>query len=145
VFSPPTLVAGTENGVLLRRAVAFLLDVGLWVVVSSVPVIADLLVYTRATATSSVTIAYGGIVFLCYLAVTQGAAGQTISKYLVGIGVADAEGGPCSWGQAAGRSLVLLVDIALLGLPAIVSVLRSDRRQRVGDRVAGAVVVRATR
>jgi uncharacterized RDD family membrane protein YckC len=143
--SPPTLHPGTETEVLVRRAAAAGLDATIWVLVSSVPLVADLLVYTRPTLTSSTTVAYGGLVFLAYLAVAQGATGQTAGKYLTGVGVADVDGGPCSWGQAAGRSLLLLVDIALVGLPAVASIALSDRRQRVGDRVAGTVVVRATR
>jgi uncharacterized RDD family membrane protein YckC len=145
VLSRPRLRPGTESDVLHRRAAAVVLDVGLWLLVSSVPVVADLLVYTSESPTSLRSISYGGLVFLLYLAITQGATGQTVGKYLLGVGVGDTDGGPCSWRQAAGRSVLLLVDIALLGLPAVVSMALSDSRQRVGDRAAGTVVVRAER
>lgn len=140
VRPPFVLRIGTEadTDVLARRAVAFAVDVGAWLVVTSLPGF-------ELLSTGATSVSYGALGFLAYLAVTQAAFAQTLGKYLLGVGVADATGGPPSTGQAVGRSLLLAVDAVALGVPALVSVAFSDRRQRVGDRAVGTVVVRAER
>lgn len=63
-----------------------------------------------------------------------------------GIRFGDVDGdNPCSFSQASGGSLFLIVVIAILGIPALLSMYFSENRQRIGDRVAGTLVVRAKR
>lgn len=69
--------------------------------------------------------------------------GQTPGKRLLGLRVISASGHPMTPYQAAVRNLLRIVDQipGLYGV-GIVSVLLTDRSQRLGDLVAGTVVVR---
>ncbi|MFC6952927.1 RDD family protein [Halorubellus litoreus] len=80
---------------------------------------------------------------LSYHALLEWQYGQTIGKYLVKIRAADADGSTLSLRTAVVRNVLRLVDF----LPAfyalgIATVALSDRRRRLGDRVADTVVVR---
>jgi len=69
--------------------------------------------------------------------------GQTIGKYLVAIRVVAADGGDLSLRSATVRNALRVVDVLpVFYLVGIVSVVASDRKQRLGDRVADTVVVR---
>lgn len=139
----PRLQMGTAGETLARRAGAFLIDVTLWLQVGGSIGLNDLSIYLGEGG--RVSIQYGGVFFLFYLTVAHAVSAQTVGKGLLGIAVADRDGGPCSFKQAGYRSLLLLLDLALGGLVALLSILDSETNQRVGDRVAGTVVVRAHR
>jgi uncharacterized RDD family membrane protein YckC len=69
--------------------------------------------------------------------------GQSLGKKALKIRVVRADGGPAGLGRGLARSLLLLVDAFLLGpFIGVVSILSTNRRIRVGDLVAGTVVVR---
>lgn len=69
-------------------------------------------------------------------------AGQTLGKRLVGIRVVDADGKRPSLWRAVVRNLMRLIDSpCVIGLPGFMSVSMSERRQRMGDRLAGTIVV----
>jgi len=68
--------------------------------------------------------------------------GQTLGKKLVGIRVISEAGGAITFQQAAVRNLLRLVDaLPFLYLVGIILIWMSDKRQRLGDRVANTVVV----
>lgn len=70
-------------------------------------------------------------------------AGQTPGKALLGLRVATVEGGPVRFRHAAIRAALGLVDFGLtFGVGAVLSPLLSSRNQRLGDLVAGTVVLR---
>lgn len=94
------------------------------------------------------------IVFLaqwCYFAVLEGWKGTTPGKALLGLRVVTLEGRPITFASAALRNLLRAADalpvshfwwaIAPAGL---ISMLATDRNQRVGDLVAGTMVVKKT-
>jgi uncharacterized RDD family membrane protein YckC len=88
-------------------------------------------------------VAYGlGVV--AYYLLLEGYLGRTVGKMAAGIKVVtagtDEVPGP---GRAAIRTALRLVDGLGNYLVAFVTVLASDRRQRLGDMVAGTQVVRA--
>jgi uncharacterized RDD family membrane protein YckC len=89
-----------------------------------------------------ITIDYAWILFFVYYTVMTALFAQTIGKASMRIAVADENGGRCSGKQAVYRSVLLVVDFALGGLVGLLSILDSETNQRVGDRVAGTVVVR---
>ncbi len=68
--------------------------------------------------------------------------GATPGKRALHLRVVSVDGGSITVGQAVVRSLLLLVDTFLVGLVGLIVATSSDRRQRVGDRVAKTVVVR---
>ena len=69
--------------------------------------------------------------------------GRTPGKAAMGLRVVTLEGAPVAFRHAAIRAALGLVDFALTsGAAAVFTVLLSRRSQRVGDHVAGTVVVR---
>ena len=81
--------------------------------------------------------------FLAQSAVFDGYFGRTLGKKLLGIRVVREEDGraPGPWRAALRASTFLFVDM-FLGVPAM---LRSPKRQRVGDVAASTLVVRDSR
>ena len=69
--------------------------------------------------------------------------GRTPGKALMGLRVVTVEGGPVRFRHAAIRAALGLIDFGLtFGLAAVLSSLLSKRSQRLGDFVAGTVVLR---
>jgi uncharacterized RDD family membrane protein YckC len=81
---------------------------------------------------------------LVYFTVLEGAAGRTVGKALFGLIVVETDGSPVGYRGALVRTLLRPVDqFPTLYLLGFGSMLTSDRRQRVGDRLANTVVVTA--
>ena len=70
--------------------------------------------------------------------------GRTIGKRALGLRVVTVDGAPITFGQASIRSLLSIVDFFLppLGVVATWTVLLGKRNQRVGDHLAGTLVLR---
>jgi uncharacterized RDD family membrane protein YckC len=69
--------------------------------------------------------------------------GRTLGKAAMGLRVVTREGAPERFRHAAIRAIIGFVEIyALLGVPAVVSIVTSRRDQRLGDLVAGTLVLR---
>ena len=71
--------------------------------------------------------------------------GQTVGKRVMGLRVLSVEGYPAGWLALTLRTIVLPIDVLIpLPIPGVLglaSIALSDRRQRLGDLVAGTVVV----
>jgi uncharacterized RDD family membrane protein YckC len=84
------------------------------------------------------------IVYLSYFIVSEGFWSRTIGKYHQGLIVRRLDGEKIGWSQALIRGLMIVFELNPLlfgGLPAGLAVLSSDRKQRIGDMLAGTVVV----
>lgn len=69
--------------------------------------------------------------------------GRTVGKMAMGLRAVTVEGAPIGFRHAAIRAAVGMVDFYMtVGIAATASILFSRRHQRLGDRVAGTVVVR---
>jgi uncharacterized RDD family membrane protein YckC len=77
-----------------------------------------------------------------YFVVMEATLGATLGKLLVGLRVQRADGARVGWGASLVRNLLRPIDLAFLGLVGAALIWGSPRRQRLGDRVAGTVVVR---
>jgi uncharacterized RDD family membrane protein YckC len=88
---------------------------------------------------------YSGILWpilvLLYYFLQEGSTGRTLGKRLYGLTVIDIRGGrqKCTWVQAAVRTLLLPLEMILIGAIAI-SV--TPRKQRIADLIAGTLVVK---
>src|SRR5262249_31935673 len=73
--------------------------------------------------------------------------GATLGKLLVGLRVRMVSGSRCSFGAAALRELGWVADLFPYCLPilGLLRALQSPKRQRIGDRLAGTMVVTAAR
>jgi len=86
------------------------------------------------------------LVYLGYFLVTEGLWSQTIGKKLFGLRVVRVDGAPCGFRESAIRTAFRLLEVnpVLLGvLPGGIAVLVTERNQRLGDVVAGTLVVDA--
>lgn len=88
-------------------------------------------------------IAYGLIVIL-YYAILEGTLGATLGKRLVKIKVVKEDGSACGIGPAFVRTLLRFIDaLPFLYIIGLVLIARLEKKQRLGDRLAGTVVVKA--
>lgn len=71
----------------------------------------------------------------------EGLHGATLGKFVCGLRVTNESGGTCGLKAALVRNLAFLIDGLLFGLIAYQSMERSQRKQRVGDRLAHTLVV----
>ena len=89
------------------------------------------------------TLVGAGVVAVPYHVLLEGTAGRTPGKALLGIAVVREDGGPCTYVRAGVRTALRVVDWLPAGyLLGLLSIALTERRQRVGDRLAGTVVVR---
>jgi CAAX protease family protein len=124
-----------------RRALAALLDNVVWIVFFFwiAAAIVDGAFLLSDTAGLVAVIAFFSLWFN-YFAFCEWRWGQTIGKNATGLEVRSLDGAErLSYGQASIRNLLRLIDFFVIGELMIVS---SARKQRLGDRAAGTVVVR---
>jgi len=85
------------------------------------------------------------VAYLAYYLVFEFAFSSTPAKWMNGLVVRDFQGRRCSLRQTTIRTLTRLIEVNPLllgGLPAAAQILWSQNKQRLGDRLAGTVVVR---
>ncbi len=83
------------------------------------------------------------IVYFGYFIYLEGSRGQTIGKMITRIRVVREDGRPIDMNQAFTRNILRIIDGFILYLIGAILIWRSDKKQRLGDRVAGTVVVKA--
>ncbi len=85
-----------------------------------------------------------GLIVLLYFAILEGTMGATFGKKLVKIKVVREDGSACGIGPALVRTLLRIIDeLPFLYIIGMVLIARSDKRQRLGDRLAKTVVIKA--
>jgi len=147
---PGPLPAGTAYAGLGIRAVALVID-GLASLVVAIPLAAsqDGLQASNGSfraELSGVPFLVAVVAWLAYMTLAEATVGASLGKLLVGVRVRRAEGGRLSVPGAVVRNLLRLIDALPYFIPYLVggvAVARSPQRQRLGDRAAGTVVVRA--
>ncbi len=151
----PDLVVETPEGSALRyeiagagtRTVAAAVDLLLW---ATVMLSAAALFLVTGLGASVVLVASAVIVSLVLYSFLFAAlwSGRTPGKALVGIRVLDEDGFPASSGQHFLRALFFPLEAVALAFPvplAVALVAATPRRQRLGDLVAGTLVLREPR
>jgi len=84
--------------------------------------------------------------FFLYFVLMEGFFGTTVGKMIFRVRIVKEDGRPCGLGAAVVRNLLRFID----GLPALyligaILIMRSNNKQRLGDRVAKTVVVKLRR
>ena len=82
------------------------------------------------------------VIFLGYYTLLEGGAGASVGKLVCGIKVVDESGAKCSYRQAVIRNILRVVDGLFVYLVGAILVWKSPKRQRLGDRAAGTVVIK---
>lgn len=83
-----------------------------------------------------------GLVLLAYFALAEATVGSTLGKIVAHIRVVDVAGGRLSMRRALIRNLFRFIDGIALYLVGALVIMVTSRRQRLGDIVAGSVVIR---
>ncbi len=126
---------------LFNRSVAALIDNALWFVASFYL----LGLFPESTWEDNPEIPIAVFLVLAsawfnYFAFCEWRWGQTVGKKAMGMRVVPLDGGEMTFGPASIRNVLRIVDFFLIG-PMMIA--NSARRQRLGDKLAGTVVLRA--
>jgi uncharacterized RDD family membrane protein YckC len=81
------------------------------------------------------------IVWFLYYTLLEGHYGQTLGKWFVKIKVVKENGAKISYGDAAIRTILRIIDGIFDYLVGAILIWTSDKKQRLGDRLAHTVVV----
>jgi uncharacterized RDD family membrane protein YckC len=131
------------------RLLALIIDgIVLLIVTCPLSIIAFLANDGDSTEFSGVGTAMNGIAFivtLLYFAGMEATRGATVGKMALGLRVVKTDGSMPDWGSTIVRNLLRIVDMFPYFIPYLVGAIlvwTSPTRQRLGDRVAGTMVVR---
>jgi uncharacterized RDD family membrane protein YckC len=126
------------------RAVATVIDTALLMVVGYI-----LALVTGNTTATGFNLSGGPffiwlLIAIGYYTALEARPGQTFGKRLINLKVVKLEGaGPIDMQAAIVRNVLRLVDGFLFYLIGAIAVWASEKKQRLGDRVAGTIVVRS--
>ena len=124
-----------------RRVVATLVDAVVFGLVASLLGLDDESGFELTTLSAGSLWLLAGVV--AYYVLLEGFTGRTVGKLVTGIRVVDAEtGGRPGLLSAVVRTALRLVDSLLGYVVALIVVVNSDRRRRLGDMAAKTLVVR---
>lgn len=127
----------------LVRAAAYLIDTFLLSLLAA-PFLYSTNTHLDFTAASVTTVQLAVLAGMsAYFFLWEGAVGWTPGKRLLQLRVVRVDGGRCSWLQSLVRNLLRPVDLLFFGVIGILSIATGLKRQRLGDRLAGTIVVRA--
>ncbi|MGZ6281557.1 MAG: RDD family protein [Ktedonobacteraceae bacterium] len=137
------------------RFVAFLIDAIVFGIISSIVTFPFRESWSVNTSTGAVTIEpafYAAVVLaivieLLYFTLLLGRYGQSVGMMIVRIKVVtEADSSPITYGAALVRTILLIVDAIPYVIPYLLGAIliwTSDKKQRLGDRVAQTIVVKA--
>lgn len=84
------------------------------------------------------------VIYLAYFVVLEALWSRTPGKFLQGLVIRKLDGSPCGLKAALIRGLLRVIEVNPLllgGLPAGIAIITTERKQRIGDLLAGTVVV----
>ena len=84
------------------------------------------------------------LTYLAYFVLLEALWSRTLGKFFQGLVVRKLDGSRCDWKGALIRSALRIVEVNPLllgGLPAGLVIIASERKQRIGDHLAGTLVV----
>jgi len=85
----------------------------------------------------------GFLIFLLYFVILEGMWGATVGKMVMKIKVVREDGSPCGLGPAVIRNILRIIDILpFLYIIGLIFMSRSDKKQRLGDKIAKTVVIK---
>lgn len=86
---------------------------------------------------------YAAVPFLYYI-LLEGLTGATVGKRLLKLKVVRENGSPCGIGPATVRNILRIVDeLPFLYIIGMILISRSNKKQRLGDRFAKTIVIKA--
>lgn len=149
VVTPEAVALGLEDATAGTRGVAAAIDLGIIGVAMAVVQIATILLGAGPAGAdwvgATISLVLGFVLLVGYPVICETLwRGRTPGKAALGLRVVTVEGGPVAFRHAAVRAALGLLELrASLGAIALVASLLSRRGQRLGDHVAGTVVIRS--
>jgi len=148
IVTPEAVLLEFETAGVASRTIAELLDLGVQVV--ALIVVLMVLAFVGGSGGVGEVVAVvlslltGFLVLVGYPAAMETFwNGRTLGKAAMGLRVVTREGAPERFRHAAIRAMIGLIEIyAFLGIPAVIAIVTSRRDQRLGDLVAGTLVLR---
>ena len=157
-FQAPYAAASPYQGVAIRF-VAILIDVIILVIITGIitaPLNAPIVtvtvsegVWNTATAPNPLSWLAGGVsllIWFVYFVLLEGSYGQRVGKMLVKIKVVREDGTKIDYTDAVVRTVLRIIDAIPFVVPYLLGAIfiwTSDKKQRLGDRTAHTVVVKA--
>jgi uncharacterized RDD family membrane protein YckC len=90
------------------------------------------------------TVLFFFVIYLAYFVVLEALWSRTLGKFVQGLVVRKLDGNRCDWTAALIRGFLRIFEVNPLllgGLPAGLVIIASERKQRIGDMLAGTIVV----
>lgn len=142
VVTPEAVRLEFDTAGVAARMVARFVDVWVAGAVSYAVAFSSILLGPSSALPVGILAGFAG--FFGYPAVAEAVWGRTVGKSMVGLRVITVEGGPVGARHASIRSALQVVDLLLVPVAAVgvVSILAGRDDQRLGDRLAGTLVVR---
>jgi uncharacterized RDD family membrane protein YckC len=148
IVTPEAVLLEFRTAGVASRTVAELLDIGAELLALMVVFVALALVGNAIGDFGPVVVAVAGLLLSFLFLVGYPAImetfwnGRTLGKAAMGLRVVTREGAPVRFRHAAIRAMLGVVEIfAFAGIPAVVSIIVTRRDQRLGDLVAGTLVL----
>lgn len=124
------------------RFISFLIDtIVLGVLIGAIGSILGFSVVSRTAGWGFGLLSF--IIFLAYFTYMEGSNGQTIGKMVTKIKVVREDGGKIDMNQAFTRNILRVIDGLFAYLIGAILIWRSDKKQRLGDRIAKTIVIKA--
>lgn len=82
------------------------------------------------------------VIWLAYFTILEGITEATVGKMVCKIKVVKEDGSPCDLYTSFMRNILRIVDIIGIYLVGAIFIARSDKKQRLGDRVAKTIVIK---
>lgn len=82
------------------------------------------------------------LIAIAYYIVLEAQQGATVGKMLLGLRVVKEDGSAIDWQASIVRNLLRIVDGLFVYLVGAILVWTSDKKQRLGDRLANTVVIK---
>jgi uncharacterized RDD family membrane protein YckC len=143
VVTPEAVVLAFETAGVGSRVLASLIDVAVQLAMFLALVIASVVLASTPLGLAGVLISLFVIMFGYPVASETLLRGRTLGKMALGLRVVTVEGAPVRVRESVIRAALGLIDLwGTSGAVAIITVLATARNQRLGDLVAGTLVLR---
>jgi uncharacterized RDD family membrane protein YckC len=145
MFATDSTVMADNNGYLLKRAIALIIDQVLLGTITGLVLVATVVLTmagVRAGGLLSATLLpLLGLVTIVYYVYFEGSRGQTLGKMLLDLKVVTEDGSDIGYVDSAVRNLLRVIDyLPFFYIIGIVAIIMTDKGQRVGDLAASTVV-----
>jgi uncharacterized RDD family membrane protein YckC len=128
---------------IFQRAVATIIDQILISIVIGILFVAGVVSTGASIGAIFTVVGISYVLWIIYYTYFEGPSGQTIGKRVMNIRTISADGGQLSMAQAFVRNILRIVDyLPTLYILGIILFFVTSEHQRIGDMVAGTVVVR---